>query len=470
MPIRIRDFSLYTHLLRTRFPFRYGIASMTQVPHLMCRLEVEIDGKAQLGVSADNLVPKWFIKDPDTSIEQDIKQMVRVVKSACERAKQLGECSSVFELWHQMHETGAQQQTPPLLHGLGSSLIERAVIDAFCRAGQITFAQAVRENHLGLELGRLYPELAGAQPRNLLPERPRDKLIVRHTVGLTDPLSDDDISEDQCLHDGLPQTLEHCITTYGLTHFKIKLAGDVQRDLERLRAIADLLDRACPNYAYSLDANENYCQVQPLRRLWEAIARDPRLARFVSRLLFVEQPLHRDVALAPDATRELLAWPDRPDLIIDESGGTIESLTDALAGGYVGASHKNCKGVIKGIAAACLVRKRVNDNPAARLIISAEDLSNTGPVALLQDLAVICTLGIDHAERNGHHYFRGLSAWPQAVQAELLAHHPDLFRSHQDGFATLAVSDGCIQTRSAIVSPFGERFYFEPATFPSASD
>jgi hypothetical protein len=72
MSIRVRHFSLHTHGLRTRFPFRYGIASMTQVPHLMCRLEVEIDGKLQLGVSADNLVPTEPCKSKVRAAERPI--------------------------------------------------------------------------------------------------------------------------------------------------------------------------------------------------------------------------------------------------------------------------------------------------------------------------------------------------------------------------------------------------------------
>jgi hypothetical protein len=60
-------------------------------------------------------------------------------------------------------------------------------------------------------------------------------------------------------------------------------------------------------------------------------------------------------------------------------------------------------------------------------------LSNVGPLSLQQDLAVMATLGVDHLERNGHHYFRGMSMLPPAVQTALLSAHDDLYRRHEEG-------------------------------------
>jgi hypothetical protein len=125
----------------------------------------------------------------------------------------------------------------------------------------------------------------------------------------------------------------------------------------------------------------------------------------------VEQPVHHDLALSDDPGAALRAWPDRPRLIIDESDAAVGDL--ALALGYAGSSHKNCKGIVKGIANACLLEKRRRDGE--RVVLSGEDLCNLGPVALLQDLAMMALLGIEHVERNGHHYYRGLSLWPAGL-------------------------------------------------------
>jgi len=155
----------------------------------------------------------------------------------------------------------------------------------------------------------------------------------------------------------------------------------------------------------------------PIFAPWEGLNADPALRSFLQRLIFVEQPFHRDIALSPEVGAALLAWRERPPIIIDESDGELSSAPTALENGYVGASHKNCKGIFKGIANTCLIRHRQRQQPDALHIISAEDLCNLGPVALLEDLAVLATLGIEHAERNGHHYFAGLSMLPDDVQA-----------------------------------------------------
>jgi hypothetical protein len=141
-------------------------------------------------------------------------------------------------------------------------------------------------------------------------------------------------------------------------------------------------------------------------------------------------------------------------MIIDESEGDLDALPRALAAGYSGTSHKNCKGVFRGIANACLIEQRRRADPSRAWHLSGEDLTNLGPVALLQDLAVAATLGITHVERNGHHYFRGLSEFPAAVQRDILACHGDLYREHR-GYPVVRVEQGKVSTRSVVAAPFG---------------
>jgi hypothetical protein len=178
--------------------------------------------------------------------------------------------------------------------------------------------------------------------------------------------------------------------------------------------------------------------------------------RAFEHLLFVEQPFHRDVALGEETAAHLQAWSERPPIIIDESDAEPGSLVAALAAGYVGTSHKNCKGVFRGIANACLIAHRRRENASLRM--SAEDLINLGPIALLQDLAVVAALGIPHVERNGHHYFRGLQGFPAEVQQQVVDSHPDLYATHPAGFPTLRIAKGRIETGSVIAAPFGAAF------------
>jgi hypothetical protein len=454
--ISVRETQIFTRNLRLRMPFRYGIATMTKVPHLLLRVVVEIDGQTVVGRAADNLPPKWFTKNPATSFEQEIEEMQDVIRAACAHAIAAGAAGTVFEFWQAVlaaqEVAAAERKWPPLLAGFGVSLVERALIDAWCRAERTTFAQALRENSLGIRLGEIHAEL-GCEPRDFLPAHPLEQVIARHTVGLSDPLTHGDIPAEERAEDGQPQALEECIGAYGLTHFKIKLGGDVERDRERLHRLAHLLERTSPGAKFTLDGNENYQAVAPFRALWEHFLADPLIARFLGGLIFVEQPLHRDVALSAETAADLLAWSERPAIIIDESEGELRALERALDSGYAGTSHKNCKGVFRGIANAALIAQRDRSSPRP-LHLSGEDLTNLGPVALLQDLAVAATLGITHVERNGHHYFRGLSEFPESVQRDILALHGDLYREHR-GYPVVRVEQGKVSTRSIVAAPFG---------------
>ena len=470
MPIRVLDTDLFVLNMHTRMPFRYGITTLTAVPHLFVRATVEVDGKRQVGMSADHLPPKWFTKNPDTSPRQDIDGLLEVITTARDVARAVPKQETVFAWWRRMYASmaawGGGWGKAPLLVHFGTSLWERAVIDAFCRAEGTTFAAALRRNWLGVDLASLHAELNGAEPAALLPAEPLRTIVSRHTVGLTDYLTDREVPPSERVDDGLPQSLEECVRAYGLTHFKIKLWGDAAKDLERLRGIADVLDRtAGGDYAFTLDGNENFKAIEPFRALWDSLAREPSLSKFMRGLLFVEQPLHRDVALGEDVRREFLAWPDRPPVIIDESDGEVRSAARALECGYAGTSHKNCKNVFKGIANACLMAARNQSNPAGRYVISGEDLSNIGPVALQQDTAVVASLGITHAERNGHHYFKGLSALPEEIQSAALRAHADLFRRHERGYVTFRVERGRTEVGSAVDAPFGVAFDFDPSQF-----
>jgi hypothetical protein len=274
-------------------------------------------------------------------------------------------------------------------------------------------------------------------------------------------LTDADISAEDRLSDGLPQSLEDNIEVYGLTHLKIKLCGDADVDRARLKGISELMSgRSCE---FTLDGNEQYTELTPFRNLWEAIRSDNELDRFLDGLIFVEQPLHRDVALSDEAQSVLSSWEDCPPMIIDESDGSLDSSRRALECGYIGTSHKNCKGVFKGIANACLMGER-ECSTGRRHILSSEDLANVGPVALTQDLAVLATLGVSHSERNGHHYFAGLSMFPADVQKQITTHHGSLY-SNSGSFPALAVSNGTIDVTSVIRAPFGYDFALDTTQF-----
>ena len=160
------------------------------------------------------------------------------------------------------------------------------------------------------------------------------------------------------------------------------------------------------------------------------------------------------MALSPEIGELVRTWPDRPPIIIDESDAELASLPTALALGYAGTSHKNCKGVFKTVVNACILAQLRGDGQPA--VLSGEDLANVGPVGLRQDLAAQAVFGVTSAGRNGHHYFAGLSEFPASLQAHALAQHGDLFTRHGGGdWPRLAIQAGKVAIGSALRAPFG---------------
>lgn len=475
MKVHIRDGDIHELDARTRLPFRYGIVTMTSAPQLFLRLRVEVDGKPAAGIAADGLPPKWFTKDPKRPIDEETEEMRRVIASALRLAAGL-RADSPFDAWRQLAEAqsawGEKEELPPLLTQFGTSLVERALIEAVCRAVGRPFHQLLRANTFGIRPGDIYFELAGRHPAEFLPEQPLQRITVRHTVGLLDPLTDGDIPSAQRLDDGLPQSLAACIDAYGLRHFKIKVSGDLERDRPRLDRIAKVLAAHAPaDYAFSLDGNEQFESLAAFGAYWITLCIQPELKEFLDHLLFVEQPVHRAGTLpleVPVRVPPPHDWPRRPPILIDESDAQPTSLWLALGAGYAGTSHKNCKGVFKSVVNRCLLEKLRREEPERQLLQSGEDLATIGPVALLQDLAVCAALGIESVERNGHHYFAGLSMFPEAVQRQVLECHGDLYRPSPAGWPTLDVRGGAVAVASVKEAPFGVGFAVDVERFAAS--
>jgi hypothetical protein len=62
-----------------------------------------------------------------------------------------------------------------------------------------------------------------------------------------------------------------------------------------------------------------------------------------------------------------------------------------------------------------------------RYFMSAEDLTCQAGVAVQQDLALVAILGLQHVERNGHHYVIGMAGASDDEQARFVSVHPDLY-------------------------------------------
>ena len=121
MKVRILEGETRLINLRTRMPFKYGIATMTDVPYAFLHLQVEVDGQVHNGYAADNLPPKWFTKIPETPLGEEMVEMLRVIEHARETATGM-EAASPFDLWLNLHEAqsgwGKSENLAPLLLSL----------------------------------------------------------------------------------------------------------------------------------------------------------------------------------------------------------------------------------------------------------------------------------------------------------------------------------------------------------------
>jgi hypothetical protein len=211
----------------------------------------------------------------------------------------------------------------------------------------------------------------------------------------------------------------------------------VAADLERLRAIAAVLDRGREPYFATLDGNEQYADMRGVAELWARMKAEPGLARLVASILFIEQPVHRQAALERPVTGI-----DKP-VIIDESDDALDAFPRARALGYRGVSSKTCKGLYKSLlnAARCAAWNRAS--APNFFFMSGEDLTIQPGLALQQDLALVSLLGLTHLERNGHHYVNGMAGLPQAEQDAFLAAHPDLYEESH-GAVRVRIEDGML--------------------------
>ena len=203
-----------------------------------------------------------------------------------------------------------------------------------------------------------------------------------------------------------------------------------------------VLDRK-PGYRFTLDGNEQYASVDEALALWRAIESTPALRRLAASILLIEQPLARKSALVSDVGALGAARP----VIIDESDADLDAFPEARARGYRGVSSKACKGFYKSLInrGRCVLWNREAGHEA--YFMSAEDLTTQAGLALQQDLALVSLLGLEHVERNGHHYVRGLAALPPAEQRALLGAHPDLYVDDR-GLVRLRITRGRLDIRS----------------------
>ena len=421
MRFSVQQVEFFERQVHLRMPFRFGVVTLTEAPQAFARVKISLQGRAAEGAAAEVLAPKWFDKNPALTNEDNFEQLRDSMRQA--RAAYLagGENTAY----------GHSRPTVGLVENFGPALLDRAVLDALCRALGISFYDAIRKNIVALDLPSQFLETL----------KPASQIAARHTVGMVDPITA--LDNRTPVKDGLPETLEEVIARYGHRWFKLKVGGDAKADVERLGAIAAVLDRISEPYHVSLDGNEQYAEAGAVIDLLSRIDNK----RLASSILFIEQPIKRQNALAADISGLAKLKP----VIIDESDDSLDAFPRAKALGYRGVSSKTCKGLYKSLinAARC---KAWGDG----YFMTGEDLTIQAGIALQQDLALVSLLGLTHVERNGHHYVNGMAGLPANEQEQFLMNHDDLYEQTY-GAVRVRIKGGMMQMKSLDCPGFASR-------------
>ena len=455
MKIRILHHQVVQKHVHTRLPFKFGVQVLRAVPLAELRLEVETtDGRRETGRGSDLLVPKWFEKNPDTTPEEDSTALATSIERAVGIASAATDAAGphpVFDIAEitRFEQVGSRdhRDADVLVRGFGVAMVERALIDAVCRLASCSFHEAVTGDLLGFRSNRLIAETAGWSPAAL--PSPATSIAVRHTVGMLDALTDDEVPASERVEDGLPQSLEAVVAAYGVRRFKVKIGDDHAANAARLRAIAIVVgDRVEGEAVFTLDGNEQCEDLEGLAGMLEDLGRDSATAPLIQRLALVEQPLPRR-ATFDESRRAGIARVGRvAPVVIDEADADRDAFRRAIDLGYAGVSVKACKGVFRALANRGLVEIR-RDAGDGRCFQSGEDLTNLGSIPLQQDLALQATIGVPDVERNGHHYFRGLDHLSETVSSGLADRLPGLYATSDD-LTRLRVDEGRLDLRGVV--------------------
>ena len=440
MPYRltVRDISFFERPVSFARPFRFGAVVVNATPQMFVRVEIDVEGKGTAtGASAEFLVPKWFDKRPHLSPEQTVSELRRSLLIA----RELYLAHSGYETAFALHaacigaqvEACANEDIPPLAAAYGPAEIDKAILDALLRTAGANFFDGMAANISGID-ARLSRDLGNDDIAQFLSARKRlERVAIRHTVGMDDTIEGEggvaDISENA-----------------GARYFKLKLNGDPVHDAERLTRIGRELATLPHDYQVTLDANEQYADLGALSALVDRLDRDPALRPIATKLLYIEQPMPRDI------TRQSpLGALARRDFIVDEADDSYDAFSVARALGYRGISSKSCKGIYKSMINATRAAKW--SAAGTKCFIAGEDLTCQAGLAVQQDLALGALIGVIHAERNGHHYVDGFGDTPAAEAEAFLTAHPDLYA--KDGHTVrLAIHNGDLMTGSLTTPGF----------------
>ena len=454
MKIVVDQIDCFERPFNLRLPFRYGIVTLEKAIQAFVRIRVSnAAGRYQTGWSAEVMAPKWFDKTPhlsDQANEQQLRESIRIAASTYVKGDPLTPFALHASRYRTIVDNARQIGLNPLVASYGQALLDRAILDACCQVKGINFFDAINTNLPDIKPSALTTDFSHFDmDRHLSTLVPRAQLWLRHTIGMADALDDTDLIGRTVPDDRLPVSLEQVISVHKPRYFKIKLSGDALFDRDRLNRIAKALGSASQHSRFSLDGNEQYESFDEFHEAFLQFRDDPSIASFISRCLFIEQPVKRENTFC--RTTRIPAT--LPPVIIDEADSGPDSFVEALQLGYRGVSSKQCKGIYRSLINHARVRIH-----GPHFLITAEDLTTQAGINVQQDLALAALLGIEHIEKNGHFYVKGMAGTGADEQRRFLQAHPTLYQEINQT-THLRISDGKIDLRDLSGHGFATQTY-----------
>ena len=369
--IRLLHVTSDTKSFAYRTPMKFGGRVVTDMVLLNVRVEVETrDGRRGSGFGSMTMGNVWAWPTDAVATEKTLAVMVGLGQRLADVANEYRGIGHPLEITHDLvecyqptarvvaAEAELAEPVPTLAQLVAASPLEAAVHDAQGKAiGENSY------NLLGAEFvnrdlaAYLNDEFAGEYLDRYTSRRPKARMPLYHLIGALDPLTDADI--ESRIDDGLPETLSEWIAADGLTHMKIKLAGDdLAWDVDRVLAIERVASgaqamRGCKSWWYSADFNEKCANVDYVLDFLAKV-REGSAPAF-ERLQYIEQPTARDLRANPKNKMHRAAA-IKP-VVIDESLVDFESLLLSREQGYSGVALKACKGHSEALLMAAAAQK-----------------------------------------------------------------------------------------------------------------
>ncbi|MBM3999476.1 MAG: hypothetical protein FJ297_08065 [Planctomycetes bacterium] len=426
--IRVRSISTRTERIGYRTPIKFGGRVVTDAVIVEACAEVETrDGRRGSGLGSMPMGNAWAWPSARCTGEQTLRAMLAMADAVATGVSERAEFDHPIEITHAMAssydalaeravtEAQAPESMPKLAQLVAASPIEAAIHDAHGKTLGVNSYRLLGPDHWSADLGRyLDDSFRGEHLDRYTLVDPKPSMPLYHLVGALDPL--DVCDAERPVGDGLPETLAEWIVFNGLTHLKIKLAGDdLEWDLARVSRVERVASETHARHGtapwcYSLDFNERCANVDyVLEFLVRLESESPDAYR---RTQYLEQPTHRDLR-AHRENRMHRAAKLKP-VVIDESLVDYESLLLAREQGYSGVALKACKGHAEALLMGAAAQK-------FGMFLCVQDLTCVGP-SFLHSASLAARLPTIRAiEGNGRQYCpAGNRGWEER--------YPSMFR------------------------------------------